>query len=116
MGRWTRLGLVALVVVGSWVGLGPPAGAQELPYAQPGTITLDRMDSSSRFGIQAGFVKLDAVPLSDGFFTRYDLHGQYVIPEKPAGIYGQISLAHVHDFTGDDATGVGNLDIGGFFM
>jgi hypothetical protein len=93
-----------------------PPVAPAAVVAAPTFMTLDRMDSSTRVGIQVGWDKLDQVSVSDGFFMRYEPYGQYVFPGQAGGLYGHIPISHVFDFTGADATGVGNLDIGGFFM
>jgi hypothetical protein len=91
------------------------ANAQSLE-APPGTLTLDRMDESARFGIQAGFDKIDDVKLSDGFVMRYELYGQYVLPNRLLGVYAQVPFAHLFDFNGDDHTALSNIDFGGFFL
>jgi hypothetical protein len=82
----------------------------------PSTLTLDRMDSASRIGIQVGFDKLDRVALSDGFVMRFNPYGQYVLPSRSGGFYAQLPIAHVFNSQGPDATGVGNLDVGAFVL
>lgn len=107
-----------------WVVLAVAAVAASEANAQsveppPGTLTLDRMDGSSRFGIQVGFDKIDDVKLSDGFVMRYELYGQYVLPNRLVGLYAQVPFAHLFNFgsrDGTDYTALSNIDIGGFFL
>jgi hypothetical protein len=47
---------------------------------------------------------------------RYEPYGQYVFPGQAVGVYGHIPLSHAFDFEGPDATAVGNIDLGGFFL
>jgi hypothetical protein len=101
-----------------------PAAAQtpaslpaDLPASlPPSTITLDRMDSATRIGLQVGFDKLDAVTLDHGFVMRYEPYGQVMLPNGSVGIYGQIPFSHAFHLNGQDATGVGNFDIGAFAL
>jgi len=76
------------------------------------------MDESSRFGAQASFEKLDNVDLSDGFVMRYEVYGQYVLPSRLIGFYGQLPFAHLFDFDGaaTDYTALANLDVGAFVL
>jgi hypothetical protein len=100
-------------------GDAPPPTAGDAPAAEaalPGFMTLDRMDGSTRFGVQVGFHKLDRLSLSDGFAMRYEPYLQYVVPDRVAGVYGQVPIAHLFDLTGADGTGIGNLELGGFYM
>jgi len=85
----------------------------------PSTFTLDRMDQASRLGIQVGFDKLDDIDLSDSFFMRYELYGQYVFPNTGGGVYVQAPFAHWFNFMSRDSndhTSMGNIDIGGFLL
>jgi hypothetical protein len=92
----------------------PPAPiAAEAP---PTFLTLDRMDAASRIGIQVGWDKVDDISLSDAFFMRYEPYGQYVFPNRMAAIYGQVPITHMFNFSGPDGTGIGNIELGGFFM
>jgi len=90
----------------------PPASTGEIP---PTLLTLDRMDAHSRLGLQIGFDKLDDFSLSDLFVMRFDPYAQYVFPGKGGGIYAQLPIAHAF-VEGDDSTGYGNLEMGGFFL
>jgi len=92
----------------------PPARAAA--ETAPTFMTLDRVDATSRFGIQVGWDKLDQTSVSDGFLMRYDLYGQYALPNTPAGVYGQFPLSHAFNLNGEDSGGFGNLEFGGFFM
>ena len=98
--------------------LAAPAGAwaqggDETAERTPGTITLDRMDASTRVGVQAGLIKADRI---DGWFLRSEVYGQYVARSKGSGFYGQFPIARFHDATGPDATAVGAVEVGGFLL
>jgi hypothetical protein len=93
-----------------------PAAAQSSDDLPPSTLTLDRMDNASRFGVQVGFDKLDQVKLSDGFVMRFEPYGQYVLPNRLVGFYGHLPISHIFDFNGSDATGTGNLEVGALFL
>ena len=92
----------------------PPAPVVE--EAPPTFLTLDRMDATTRIGIQVGWDKIDRTSVSDGFVMRYEPYAQYVFPGHAGGVYAQLPISHVFDFTGSDTTGMGNIDFGGFFM
>ena len=101
--------------------LGAPAAAHAYPYyhydAGPGTLTLDRMDSSTRAGIQLGLDKWHDYEGDSALAMRFELYGQYVLPRRNFGLYGGLALAHL--FPNDPApsgTGLSNLDVGAFFM
>jgi hypothetical protein len=94
----------------------PPVAAPAVPEALPTLMTLDRMDPTSRFGVQLGLDKIDASSISDVFLQRLEPYGQYVFPNGQVGIYGQLPISHVIQSNRPDATGVGNIDLGGFFM
>jgi len=82
----------------------PPAAAPATPgEAAPTFLTLDRLDGTTRVGLQMGWDKIDRVKLSDGFVTRYEPYGQYVFPNQAVGIYGQIPIAHLFNFNGSDS-------------
>jgi hypothetical protein len=86
------------------------------PEPLPGFMTLDRMDSQTRVGIQVGWDKIDALKLTDGFAMRFEPYGQFLLPGRPIGLYGHIPIAHFFNFNDADATGIGNLELGGFFL
>jgi len=98
----------------------PPSDNQPRPAAVvdtlPGFITMDRTGTSSFAGMQLGFVKIDDTSLSDGFLMRINPYGQYMFPNRQVGVFGQLSLAHAFDFTGADATGFGNIEMGGLYL
>ena len=83
---------------------------------QPGFITMDRTGTGPHAGIQVGFHKNDDVALSDGFAMRFNPYGQYIFPNRIAGIYGQIPISHLFNFNGTDGTGFGNLELGGLYL
>jgi len=82
----------------------------------PGFMTLDRVDASTRAGFQAGWHKIDDVGASDAFITRLEPFGQFVLPNRAGGVYGQLPLVHRWDIDGEDASALGNLELGGFFL
>jgi len=94
----------------------PPAPS--VPEAAPTFLTLDRMDPTTRIGIQVGWDKIDDTSLSDAFLMRYELYGQYRLPGRPGGFYAQMPISHAFIFSngGEDATGYGNIELGGFFI
>ena len=109
--RWL-VGIVTVATV-----LAAPVTAQAYPYyrydAGPGTLTLDRMDSSERAGLQVGLDKWRGSALA----MRFELYGQYVLPSHNFGLYGGLALAHLFpDDPAPSATGISNLDVGAFFM
>jgi hypothetical protein len=104
-------------------GYEPPTqyaqGAPPAPVAReiaPTFMTLDRMDASTRIGIQVGWDKIDPTSVSDAFLMRYEPYAQYVFPSQAGGVYAHVPISHVFDFRGADTTGLGNIDFGGFFM
>jgi hypothetical protein len=112
---WHRLEST-VVASAVFLALAGPAAAQPSGGLPPSTLTLDRMDAATRLGIQVGFDKIDSVDLSDGFLMRFEPYGQYVFPSHSIGVYGTLPIAHAFDFNRADATGVGNLDLGAFFL
>jgi hypothetical protein len=93
-----------------------PVAAQSNDDLPPSTLTLDRMDNASRFGIQVDLDKIDSVDLSDGFVMRFEPYGQYILPNRLVGIYAQLPISHLFDSNGTDATGIGNLEVGALFL
>ncbi len=97
---------------------GDASAPQPPPYEEPlpGFMTLDRMDASSRLGAQLGWNKIDDVGVGDAFDMRLEPFGQYILPNRAVGVYGHVPLAHRFDLGGADGTGIGNLELGGFFL
>jgi hypothetical protein len=93
----------------------PPTPAPAAEVA-PTFMTLDRMDATTRLGLQMGWDKIDDTSISDGFVMRYEIYGQYLFPNKAVGVYGQLPISHAFNFNGNDATGMGNIELGGFFL
>jgi hypothetical protein len=112
--RW----FVVLVAFAVWQAAPSRALAQRWGDAPPSTITLDRVDETTRLGVQVGFDKLDAVKLSDGFAMRYELYGQTLLSNKTVGLYGALAAAHLFNFesSGAEYTALSNLDVGAFFL
>jgi hypothetical protein len=107
-----RHGVALLLLVAASV---PMSRARAQGSEPPATITLDRMDTRTRLGLQFGFQSVDSPHLGDGFVMRFEPYGQYVFSGHVVGLYGALPLAHDFDFD-PDATGVGNLDLGLFFL
>jgi hypothetical protein len=65
-----------------------------------------------------GFNKIDEISLDDGFVMRFNPYGQYIFPNRMAGIYGQLPISHLFNFagSGEDFTGIGNLELGGVYL
>ncbi len=111
---------LSVVFMGLLAGAAAPAAAQDVGTA-PGTITLDRMDATSRLGVQLGFNKADEMKLSDGFGLRYEFYGQYILPNRNWGIYGALPLSRLFNFNdknfnGKDFSGTGNMDVGVIYL
>ena len=110
---------LALVAVGAalaaWLGVSRAALAQD-DFA-PSTLTLDRMDATHRVGIQLGFNKIPAISVGDGFALRGELYGQFLLPGRALGFYGQMPLARTFLSEGlPDETGIGNVEAGTFYL
>jgi len=115
------LGLLTAAAVGAT--LMAPATAQAYPsyyHYDPGpsTLTLDRMDASTRAGIQVGIDKWHDYDYGDSALAmRFELYGQYVLPRHNFGLYGGLALSHLFpNYPTPSATGVTNLDVGAYFM
>jgi len=112
-------GLLAAATVGTL--LVAPATSQAYPYyrydAGPSTLTLDRMDSSTRAGLQVGLDKWRDYYGDSALAMRFELYGQYVLPSHHFGLYGGLALAHLFpEAPNPSGTGFSNLDVGAFFM
>jgi hypothetical protein len=92
-----------------WVG----SAAAQAGDDPPGTLTLDRMDSASRLGIQVGF---DTIDDADGSIMRFNPYGQFLFPNRLVGVYGQLPISHLFYSEGADTTAMGNFDAGAFFL
>jgi hypothetical protein len=110
-----RPGLAVAVLLAA----APRASAQS--EAPPAGSLLDRVDGTSRAGIEAGYSVFDDGELGMVDFTavRFDLHGQWVAPAG-WGAYGIIPLSYgsidsdIGDF-GDSEWQVGNVELGGIY-
>jgi hypothetical protein len=107
--------LVATALVGMSVAVSGPAKAA-VEDASPSFLTMDRMDGTSRFGLQLDWEKLSDVSVTDGFATRAELYFQYVLPLRAIGIYAQMPFAYWANFNGGDEHGIGNPDLGAYYM
>lgn len=113
--RW----LIGAASVATVLGAATPS--QAYPYyrydAGPSTLTLDRMDSSERAGLQVGLDKWRDYYGNSALAMRFELYGQYVLPRHNFGLYGGLALAHLFpDDPTPSGTGFSNLDVGAFFM
>jgi hypothetical protein len=114
-----RIFVAALVAGGAFACFTAPARAQGYyePRAEPppSFMTLDRLDSATRLGIQVGFTKLDDADISDLLGLRFNLHGQFMLPQRNVGLYGQLALSQVM-VEGDNGDGMSNLEAGAYVL
>jgi hypothetical protein len=92
-----------------------PAGAAASSSADPpGFVTIDRLDASSRFGIDVSYLGLDG----DATLLRAELAARYVDPATALGGYVQVPFAFARVSGGDRSetvTDLGNIEIGGIY-
>jgi hypothetical protein len=93
---------------------GPPAPPYEEPL--PAFMTLDRIDANTRVAIQAGWQTIDNVSVGDASLVRLEPFGHFVFPNRAGGLYGRVPFVHRFASGADDATAMGNLELGGFFL
>jgi hypothetical protein len=99
----------------AWLAI--PRGALAQDDFAPSTLTLDRMDATHRVGVQLGFSKMPNVSLGDGFALRGELYGQFLLPGRALGFYGQMPVARTFLSEGlPDNTGIGNVEAGTFYL
>jgi len=79
-------------------------------------MTLDRIDANTRVGIQAGWQTIDDVSAGDASLVRLEPFGHYVFPNRAGGLYGRVPFVHRFASNADDASAMGNLELGGFFL
>jgi hypothetical protein len=113
-------GIVA-ILLGIHVVAEPAAHAQRAPDMA----TLDRGDGISKLGIDLGLTFLDLSPYDEAL--RIELFGQYVT-RSGLGFYGALPLARSFgapdamedpeppDLVPNNATAVGNLELGGLYV
>lgn len=114
------IGIVA-VLLAIHVITEPVAHAQR----SPDMATLDRGDGISKIGIDLGLTFLDVSPYDEAL--RIELYGQYVT-RSGFGFYGALPLARSFgapdamedpeppDMVPNNATAVGNLELGGLYV
>jgi hypothetical protein len=114
------LGVLVVLLVGSILGE-PSALAQRAPDMA----TLDRGDGISKIGIDLGFTFLDVAPYDA--VLRAEVYGQYVT-HSGFGLYGALPMASSFgaadstqdpeppDLLPNNATALGNLELGGMFV
>ncbi len=78
-----------------------------------GFATLDRMDDSSRWGVQLGLHSLDLN--IDAVALRSEVYGQWLVPGRGVGLYAQLPVAILMQRKANDAAALQNLEIGGFW-
>jgi hypothetical protein len=107
---------------------GPPDGLPQ--YApgwaghDPGFITMDRFDASSRFGLEASYLFPNHTDGADVTSLRFDLHGQWVDPYTGAGAYIQVPFSYLGTTqnsddgpaTSNSTTAIGDVEVGGLFL
>jgi len=83
----------------------------------PDTATMDRGDGITRIGFDFAWTFLDHPPYDSAL--RIEPYGQYVT-NRGLGIYGSLPFARSFGGDGppdpDDATALGNLDVGGIYV
>jgi hypothetical protein len=107
--------LVATALVGASVAAIAPAEAAE-EETVPSFLTLDRMDGTSRFGLQLDWHKLPNQGVSDEFATRAEVYFQYVLPLRAIGIYAHMPFSYLANFNGSDQHAFGNPEVGAYYM
>ena len=93
---------------------GPPPPPYEEPL--PAFMTLDRIDANTRVGIQLGWQTIDDVSVGDASLVRLEPFGHFVFPNRAGGLYGHVPFVHRFASNADDASAMGNLELGGFFL
>ncbi|HTR53005.1 MAG TPA: hypothetical protein VMJ10_20060 [Kofleriaceae bacterium] len=85
----------------------------------PGFVTMDRFDASTRFGAELSYLFPDHIS-GDLTAARADLHGQYVDPRSGLGVYGALPMAYVSaSAPGSPSmsyTAIGDLELGGLYL
>ena len=79
--------------------------------ADPGFLTLDRMDFESRAGGEFSYISVDA---NDVTSLRFDLHGHYVVPSGFGG-YAALPISYL-EIGNNSETAIGNIELGGIFV
>jgi hypothetical protein len=104
------LGISAVLLV-----VGSTANAQRAPD----TATMDRGDGVTRIGFDFGLTLADKPPAPYDAALRVEAYGQYVT-NSGLGIYGSLPVAHSFGGDGppmpDDATALGNVELGGLYV
>lgn len=97
----------------------PAAGAAPAGEADPpGFVVIDRLDASSRIGIDLSYI---AVKGDGTTLLRAELSARYVDPTTALGGYVQVPFAFARlsrgntGDTGDTMTDLGNVEIGGIY-
>lgn len=86
----------------------------------PGFGTMDRFDEQTKFATSLSYVGYDEDWFAGADITviRFDLFGQYILPEGYGG-YGMVPLNYVSigfDGDSDSETGIGNIELGGLYL
>ena len=104
-----KISAVLLLVIAS------TANAQRAPD----TATMDRGDGITRIGFDFGLTLPDKPPAPYDAALRVEAYGQYVA-NSGLGIYGSLPVAHSFGGDGppmpDDATALGNVELGGLYV
>lgn len=100
---------MSMTIMCALAATGTSARAQRAPDLA----TLDRGDGITRIGLDMGLVVLDA-PGYDAAL-RLDLFGQYV-SLSGLGFYGSVPVSMAFGDDDNDATALGNIDVGGLYV
>jgi hypothetical protein len=87
------------------------AAADEL-----GFVTMDRQARGTAVGVQVGYHELADDELDQLTATRLEIYGHHQLAGKPFGLYGQLAMSRIFIDDADDASGMGNLELGGYWM
>jgi hypothetical protein len=96
----------------------PPASGD--PALGPGFVTTDRLDASSRAGIQVSYLSFNEEEGEDinATILRFEAHARYVHAPTRLGGYVQVPFVYAQDDDidgGEALTDFGNIEIGGLY-
>ncbi len=93
---------VTIAVIGVWAGVAHAAPRKSF-------LTLDRQDTATRVGLQAGLHLYDE---DDFYGRRLEFYGQYA--GESAGFYARLATATLVPDDGPSLEGTGNIELGAF--
>jgi hypothetical protein len=95
-----------------------PAATAPAPTEAPGFVAIDRLDASSRAGIELSYIGLNNDVPNHTTFFRSEAHVRYVDPGTGLGSYVQLPFAYARTSFGDQSdtvTDFGDIEVGGIF-